>query len=171
MKLKISAILLGLFMLFALAGCEKDNTGGTFAAQYIRTDAKTEGGSYPMVTVVNSKEELENYYAANKETFDLERRTNAENTQTIGFADAVSEFDSKFFKNNTLVIVVLEEPSEEISHAVNSVTLSDTYGQIGIKRAVPEETGNEEQAVQWHILLELPKTELDKSAFSVVFRE
>lgn len=45
-----------------------------FDVQYIRTDGYSDDRSYPYHAVISSKAELEAYYEAYKDIYDLERR-------------------------------------------------------------------------------------------------
>ena len=71
-----------------------------FDAQYIRTDGYSEERSYPYCIVIDSKEELEAYYDANKEQFDLERKEVVYSDTTIGFLDACDKYNDAYFESN-----------------------------------------------------------------------
>ena len=73
-----------------------------FEAQYIRTDGYSENTSYPYHVVINSREDLEAYYEANKELFDLERKETVYSDTTIGFLDACDKYDDAYFERLTI---------------------------------------------------------------------
>lgn len=130
-----------------------------FDAQYIRTDGYSEERSYPYCIVIDYKEELEAYYDANKEQFDLERKEKVYLDTTIGFLDACDKYDDVYFERQNLVLIVLEEGSGSIRHEITDVRAHrDENGaalgwDITIDRIVPE-VGTDDMA-QWHLFLEV----------------
>ena len=57
-----------------------------YEVQYIRTNGGHDAArQYPLVVSVGSKAELEAYYEANRETYDLERKEQVYADTTIGF--------------------------------------------------------------------------------------
>ena len=129
---------------------------------YIRTNGYHEGETYPKTFWITSREELEEYYEANREKYDLQSRENPYSDETIGFADAVKGYDASFFEQNDLIFVLLEEGSGSIRHKVVSVdiTLSQKEDKLyelqpEIQRLIPE-CGTDDMA-EWHIILEIPK--------------
>ena len=130
-----------------------------FEEQYIRTDGYSEDRIYPFHVVINSREELETYYEANKEVFDLERKEKVYSDTTIGFLDACDKYDDSYFERQNLVLIVLEEGSGSIRHEITDVRPhSNENGalvgwDIAIDRIVPE-VGTDDMA-QWHLLLEV----------------
>lgn len=136
---------------------EPSHTEVPFAVQYIRTDGYTEGANYPEVAFVLRPEELQSYYTANKDRFDLEHRENYGSDYTMGFLDACEKYDEAYFKENYLILVALEEPSGSVHHELEQVIV-DFGGQdteLWIKRIVPE-AGTDDMA-QWHLIVELQK--------------
>ena len=137
-------------------------TSVDFNAQYIRTGSKSKINPYPLISVIQSQNELNAYYNSNKEYFDLERRTDVASDNTRGFLDVCDKYDTEFFKNNSLVFVVLEEGSGSIRHNVDK-SLVDEKGKlyIEISTKVPE-IGTTDMA-QWHIIIETKKDNIPKS--------
>lgn len=131
----------------------------SFKAQYIRTDGGTEEASYPHHTVISSRAELDAYYEAHKDTYDLERRDTFSSDSTIGFLDACDKYDDAYFERQNLVLIILEEGSGSIRHEITDVrrhaTRSGTSDgwDISIDRRVPE-AGTDDMA-QWHLFLEV----------------
>ena len=138
-----------------------------FEAQYIRTDGYSEDKNYPFHVVINSREELEAYYEANKEVFDLERKEKVYSDTTIGFLDACDKYDDAYFERQNLVLIVLEEGSGSIRHEITDVRPHSTEDgrlvgwDITINRIVPE-VGTDDMA-QWHLLLEVQMYDVIKS--------
>lgn len=127
--------------------------------QYIRTDGGAEGTEFPDVKVIRSREELEKYYRDNRENFDLERRENVSSDFTIGFLDACDRYDDAFFAENTLVMILLEEPSGSIRHQVTKQYVSSLSRQylVYIDKQEPE-VGTCDMAY-WHILVPVKGTD------------
>lgn len=72
---------------------------------------------------------------------------------TIGFLDACDKYDEKYFENQILVMVLLEEGSGSVRHNVESVKVAqDDKLYISICAIVPE-VGTCDMA-EWHILIE-----------------
>ena len=132
-----------------------------FTAQYIRTNGPSEGLAYPDVHRIGSRQELEQYYAQNKDTFDLERNSHASSDFTVGFLDACDGYDGAFFEDRCLVMVLLEEGSGSIRHQVRQVKRKDGSLSISIDTLEPE-IGTCDMA-QWHILLELPREDVPEN--------
>lgn len=172
MKKNITAILV-LICVLSIAGCgSKENQvfsaqgvlppgpeAYSFEAQYIRTNGYSEGRSYPYHVVIDSKEELEAYYEANKEHFDLERKKVVYSDTTIGFLDACDKYDDAYFERQNLVLIVLEEGSGSIRHKITDVRRRwDENGaylgwNITIKSTSPEVVTCD--MAQWHLFLEV----------------
>lgn len=129
-----------------------------FDAQYIRTGSYYEDGEYPSVVIIRSVDELKAYYEANKNNYYLERREIPPNyvNVTIGFLDACDKYDEAYFKNNILVMVLLEEGSGSITHQIENIKI-DTNNKlfINIDSIVPFACTAD--MANWHILIELEK--------------
>ena len=127
-----------------------------FTPQYVRTNGYHEDVEYPVVKTIRSVDELNAYYTANKDKYNLERRSDPASDSTIGFLDAVDKYTAEYFENQILVMVLLEEGSGSIRHNVDNVKHgSDGKLYISIRRDVPE-AGTDDMA-EWHILIEPEK--------------
>lgn len=136
---------------------EPPHTGVPVSVQYIRTDGIAENEQYPGARVILGTEDLQAYYNAFRDQYDLERREDPGSDYTVGFLDACDKYDEAYFAENYLILVVLEEPSGSIRHEVEQVIV-DFGGQdteIYLKRLVPE-AGTDDMA-QWHLLVELQR--------------
>ena len=136
---------------------EPSHTGVPVSVQYIRTDGIAENEQYPGARVILGTEDLQAYYNAFRDQYDLERREDPGSDYTVGFLDACDKYDEAYFAENYLILVVLEEPSGSIRHEVEQVIV-DFGGQdteIYLKRLVPE-AGTDDMA-QWHLLVELQR--------------
>ncbi len=164
---KVIALVLAVVCVLGLCACNSNNFPNqgvppeayAFEAQYIRTNGYSEDRSYPYHVVIDSKEELEAYYEANKELFDLERKEAVYSDSTIGFLDACDKYDDTYFERQNLVLIILEEGSGSIRHKITDVRAHrDENGaalgwDITINSVVPE-VGTDDMA-QWHLFLEV----------------
>ena len=133
-----------------------------FDAQYIRTNGYMEEMEYPMVRIIRSTDELNAYYEEYKEQYYLERREQVYADTTIGFLDACDRYDEDYFKDQILILVLLEEGSGSIRHEISGLSLIERKGErilhISIHSIVPE-MGTDDMA-QWHLMIE-PEEGLD----------
>lgn len=130
-----------------------------FDAQYIRTDGYSEERAYPYHTVISSKAELEAYYEAYKDIYDLERREVVYSDTSIGFLDACDKYDDAYFERQNLVLIVLQEGSGSIRHEITDVrrhrienSASDGW-DITIDVKAPEVVTDD--MAQWHLFFEV----------------
>ena len=143
-----------------------DESSITYDVQYIRTNGYHEGAEYPIVKIIRSVNELNAYYNANKDKYDLERHEKVYKDTTIGFLDACDKYDEAYFEKQELIIVLLEEGSGSVRHKVESVIIgSDDFCYISIDTMVPE-VGTDDMA-EWHILIE-PEADVDIASESDV---
>lgn len=139
-----------------------------WAAQYIRTNGYQDGAKFPRVVVVKSAKELNEYYNANKQTFDLERKDKVYSDTTIGFLDACDQYDDAFFEKNYLIFVLLEEGSGSVRHEVRSVgQTSDKKISVSVESILPDGAGTCDMA-EWHIILELSRDVLVETPSDVL---
>ena len=146
-----------------------------FDAQYIRTDGYSEERAYPYHTVISSKAELEAYYEAHKDIYDLERREVVYSDTSIGFLDACDKYDDAYFERQNLVLIVLQEGSGSIRHEITDVRrhriengASDGW-DITIDVKAPE-VGTCDMA-QWHLFLEVQMGDVIKPTDKVWINE
>lgn len=142
---------------------DKENKGTTennqdvqkvsFEAQYVRSGADNE--EYPVVTIVQSLDELNAYYENYRLTEELVWREKS----TIDFQGARDKYDEEFFKSKKLILVYLQEGSGSIRHEVTSICQRNIEDEekyvIDIRRQLPGE-GTDDMAY-WHIFVELEK--------------
>ncbi len=127
-----------------------------FGVQYIRTNGYHEEVVYPVLTVIRSAEELSEYYDANKDRYDLQRKSEIFADTTMGFLDACDKYNDEYFQNNNVIMVLLEEGSGSIRHNVDFVKIdTDAKLQISI-RSILRGAGTCDMA-EWHIMIEIPK--------------
>lgn len=178
MKRKMIAALTVL-LLAGLGGCRgshdgatsKETTGGAtpigFTAMSIRTDGYHEDVQYPVITVITTKSQLNEYYAANTDKYFLERRIPVVPSTGQGFLDAADSYDDAFFKSHTLVLILIEEGSGSVRHEVTKVVQNSDTVDITVRRDVPR-VGTADMA-QWHIFVELDNTQYNAAKTHVDF--
>ena len=160
---RIIAVFITFLFLLTLVGCSGDwqnqdapePESYAFNAQYIRTGYSDDLNT-PYHVVINSKKELEAYYEANKERFDL---AHGNPESAIGFLDACDKYDDAYFEQQNLVLIVLAEGSGSVRHEITDVrrAYDENGASIGwaitINRIVPETTS--EDLALWHLFLEV----------------
>ncbi len=133
-----------------------------FKVQYIRTNGYHSDVVYPTFTVVRSADELKEYYNANKDKYDLGRKSKISSVSPAGFLDACDRYNDEYFQNNAVILVLLEEGSGSIRHNVDFVKIdTDAKLQISIGSILPE-TGTCDIA-EWHIMIEVPRDKMPEN--------
>ena len=110
-----------------------------FDAQYIRAGSKKELSAYPAVKIIRSANEMSRY---------LKKETH----MSDALVNACQKYDADYFKEQILIIVLLEEGSGSVRHEVEKVGSDNTHAVIQIKSIAPE-VGTCDMA-WWHILIE-----------------
>jgi len=110
-----------------------------FGAQYTQTFGYHPDRQYPIITVISTKDELERYHEKYKDQYNFASNTSPapdgiEPWVTIEFTDAIKKYTDGFFKDNYLVIVLMEDSLEK-QYRVDSVAES---GDIVIRRFNPK---------------------------------
>ena len=141
----------------------------SFDAQYIRTNGGYYwDGKFPATVTINSVEELNEYYEANKDTFDMGTRDESMPDAADGsFISACGKYDEEYFKRKMLVLVVCQEGSGSTRHKVTDVEYDGNEIWVNIERRTPE-IGTADMA-QWHIIIELYK--INPASVTVCFTE
>lgn len=132
-----------------------------FTAEYARTGSYIEDNFYPIVNVILSYEDLNEYYAENKDVYHFGRADKSYEDSAIGFLDAYDNYDAAFFEEKALVFVILEEPSGSIRHNVEYVISKNGMMDIGITPIIPEAC-TDDMAI-WHIMVTVDKTVIPES--------
>lgn len=110
-----------------------------FDAQYIRAGSKKELSAYPAVKIIRSANEMSRY---------LKNETH----MSEELVSACEKYNADYFKEQILIIVLLEEGSGSVRHEVEKVGSDNTHAVIQIKTIAPE-VGTCDMA-WWHILIE-----------------
>ena len=138
-----------------------ENSFIDFKAQYIRTNGFHSGVAYPVIAVISSAAELEEYAARYWGKDGLPQPVPS--GKAAGFLDPAGKYTDEFFLDSFLVIVLLEETSGSIRHRVESVGAN---GEIVIRRLLPE-IGTCDMA-EWNIIVEL-ENRFKPQRFQAVF--
>lgn len=139
-----------------------------FEAQYIRTDGYIDAISYPVISIIHSTDELNEYYLKNKDIYYLDKRSEVIGNSTIGFLGAVEKYDNAYFNDSVLVLLLLEEGSGSIRHQITDIKRNEGFVEISINKLVPN-YGTDDIA-QWHIIVELQKGTISDSEIKVVIK-
>ena len=157
MKRIICAVIGILVIIIVFAGC---NQKYDFSAQYIQIGQVSEMDELNSVAVIGSSKELEDYCP------DIDQYTSTVD-DGISFKEAMGKYDTSFFKEKLLAIVWLKEGSGSIRHRVSSVVNNEDIIEINIKRKTSRLQMTDDEA-EWHIIIELNKTEFPgETKFSV----
>ena len=119
----------------------------SFNAQYIRTNSRGGGGSYPQKKLVTSRSELDSYIDSIRDKYYID----GEFLGHDSLIEAAEKYDDSWFSSHKLMIVVLQETSGSNRHRVSQVS---GIG-VTIERLLPQ-VGTCDMA-QWHILIEVDK--------------
>ncbi len=125
-----------------------------FSAQIIRTDGYRDGVDYPVVTVIDTADDLARYVADNKDLYDFSHKETVYSDTTIGLVDAIGKYDAAWFADHRLLVVLLEEGSGSIRHEVTAVT-DGPDPAVDITLLCPECCTDD--MAEWHILIELDR--------------
>lgn len=138
----------------------EDKSVTDYDAEYIRTDYFGGESEFPQYALIRSKDELDSYYESYKEVFDLEARDKVYADSTAGWLDEAKNYDEEWFKENDLLLVVLQEPSGSNRHEITGVTEhSDGSYSVSIRRLIPL-SGTEDMA-GWHLFIDLKQGKLN----------
>ena len=110
-----------------------------FDAQYIRAGSKKELSAYPAVKIIRSADEMSRY---------LKKETH----MSDALVNACQKYDVNYFKEQILIIVLLEEGSGSVRHEVEKVGADNGHAVIQIKSIAPEAVTCD--MAWWHILIE-----------------
>ena len=130
--------------------------------QPIRTgcyyNANSEYPDFPYIVIIENSEELKKYIKENENNFDLSRKTEVYSDTTIGFLDAVDKYDDEFFKENSLIIAIDNQPSGSIRYTYAELVCtknSELFDTLWLTEYHPCLQTCDEAA--WHIIVEAKK--------------
>lgn len=147
----IVAILISTVFLVAFARSDKD-------VQYIKTSYVS--GMNGQTYVIKSREELEEYLNTNKKQYGLGHREKVYSDSTIGFEDAIVDYDEEWFKDHNIVLVLLTANSGSIRFKATNVNINEGKMDISFTQKAPEMVTCD--MAGWHIIIETEKTLIDE---------
>ena len=147
----IVAILISTVFLVAFARSDKD-------VQYIRTNYVDEMNGQTLV--IETKEELEEYLNTNKKQYGLGHREKVYSDSTIGFEDAIADYDEEWFKDHNIVLVLLTANSGSIRFKATNVNINEGKMDISFATKTPDIVTCD--MAGWHIIVETEKVSIDE---------
>lgn len=147
----VVVILLSCTMLVAFTSADKD-------VQYIRTNYVREMNGQTLV--IESREELDQYFNANKEKYNLGHKEKVYSDTTIGFEDAIVEYDEEWFKDHNIVLILLTANSGSIRYKANNINIEDGTMTVSFSKKAPDMVTCD--MAGWHIIIETEKVSIDE---------
>ena len=147
----IVVVLFASTFLVAFASADKD-------VQYIKTAYYSDMNGQTII--IESKEELDEYFNANKEKYNLGHREKVYADSTIGFEDAIEKYDEEFFKNKNIVLLLVTATSGSITYKADNITINDGVMDVKISRHAPEYCDC--MMAGWHIIVETEKVSINE---------
>ncbi|MBQ4351282.1 MAG: hypothetical protein II768_08470 [Clostridia bacterium] len=162
--MKIRAGLLALAMLFvcaALASCglepdpPSEDVGVArlvtvdYPVKIARTPHVT-GAYAPEISVIQSRDELIRYVSVYEKCYDFLDET------AEMFYDVVSGYKEDYFASQALVICVIHAPNASNRYESEGIGRSGTEGEYDLRIRVSAPATASEEAVAWHLFLEVP---------------
>lgn len=147
----VVVIMLSCTMLVAFASSDKD-------VQYIKTNYVS--GMNGQTYVIESREELEEYLNTNKKQYGLGHRETIYSDSTIGFEDAIADYNEEWFEDHNLVLVLLTASSGSIRFKATNVNVYDGKMDISFVQKAPDIATCD--MAGWHIIVETEKISIDE---------
>ena len=147
----VAFILVASSLLVAFTSTDKN-------VQYIKTSYVS--GMNGQTYVIESREELEEYLNANKKQYGLGHREKVYSDSTIGFEDAIEDYDEEWFKDHNIVLVLLTANSGSIRFKATNVNINEGKMDISFTQKAPEMVTCD--MAGWHIIVETEKVSIDE---------
>ncbi len=122
-----------------------------FDAVYSRTDGYFEEKTYPYVTVLNTRAQLEQYTAEHEGQFNF-----YDNASSDSFYNIVTAYDAAFFADYSIIMIMVKEESGSVRHTVEDVVCQDGKTTVTLGRILPDGDTTDDEAF-WHVMIKLPK--------------
>ncbi len=140
---------------------------GTVDENIVRTDSY-DYGHEDEVVIINSFKELESYYSNNKDRFFLEGRDTVYADTSIGFADTFSTYNEEWFKENILIMGIVEEGSGSIRHRLDGIVLEDD-GKLSLRYTPLIPCGVTDDMACWHIMAGVKRSDIPEAAKDTLY--
>ena len=147
----VVVVLLASTMLVAFASADKD-------VQYIKTAYYSDMNG--QTVIIESREELDQYFNTNKEKYNLGHKEKVYSDTTIGFEDAIVEYDEEWFKDQNIVLVLLTANSGSIRYKANNINIEDGTMTVSFNKKAPDMVTCD--MAGWHIIIETEKVSIDE---------
>ncbi len=122
-----------------------------FDAVYSRTDGYFEEKTYPYVTLLNTRAQLEQYTADHEGQFNFYGSASSDS-----FYNIVTAYDAAFFADYSIVMIMVKEESGSVRHQVEEILCEDGKTTITVSRILPDGDSTDDEAF-WHLMVKLPK--------------
>lgn len=133
----------------------------TGSVQYIRTVRHCDDCEYPHTVVIRSQQELYDYYTENKYDYGLWNDWHS----SVSFINAAEKYDSAFFEDNALLLVLMLEGSGSYRHHATDISEQDGTVTVNVERLTPGIFTDD--MAMWHIIIEQPKGDLEGCEIAV----
>ena len=131
---------------------EKRKNTSDPSIQYIRAnESNFSDESYPKVVFIKSAEELGAYKSGKSSDYYFDSGFGSSKS----FNEATAKYDSGFFKDKALVMVVTREGSGSVRY--DGVHVNGSEATIALDRRIPEV--RTEDMASWHIIIELDRND------------
>ena len=123
--------------------------------KYIRSNYVE--GMNGLTYIIDSKEELNNYFNTYKDEYGLSHN---ENSDSERFEDVIEEYDEEFFVENQLVIILLSAEGSNIRFKVTDYEVVDGVMNVSIEEVYPLFV--QEQMSGMHVLIRDERVEINE---------
>lgn len=153
--MKIFEIISVLLICLILLGFKNEDEN----IKYIRSNYVE--GMNGLTYIIDSKEELNNYFNTYKDEYGLSHN---ENSDSERFEDVIEEYDEEFFVENQLVIILLSAEGSNIRFKVTDYEVVDGVMNVSIEEVYPLFVQEQMSGVQ--IVIGLMKERIEKVSLS-----
>lgn len=149
--LKIFEIISVLLICLILLGFNNEDEN----IKYVRSNYVE--GMNGLTYIIDSKEELDNYFNTYKDEYGLSHN---ENSDSERFEDVIEEYDEEFFVENHLVIILLSAEGSNIRFKVTDYEVVDGVMNVSIEEVYPLFV--QEQMSGMHVLIRGERVEINE---------
>lgn len=132
----------------------------TIAYRYYLIKTNGSGFASPSATMCQSLDEISNYKELISGGYDI-----GEPSSEWSFEGFIKKYDDKYFEDNVVLFILLDEENSNVVHRVSNVGMEDKDLIVDIVRDNVEEASD--KSAQWNIVLELPKTAASAENFVI----
>ena len=96
----------------------------------------------------------------NKEKYNLGHKEKVYSDTTIGFEDAIVEYDEEWFKDHNIVLILLTANSGSIRYKANNINIEDGTMTVSFNKKAPDMVTCD--MAGWRIIIETEKVVIDE---------